>query len=335
MTDSILTPGARTEPIVSPTGRPVPVTLLSGFLGAGKTTLRNRILNGDHGLRVGVLVNDFGAVNIDADLIEGVEENTINLSNGCVCCEVRDDLVSSLEELLLRRREIDYVILEASGIADPEGVVMTFLDAKYEDLLRLDSITCIVDADGVYDEDDDQDVAILKLRQIGFADLVILNKVDLVGPEYTKAIRGWIDGMLNRVRIVETEFCDVPLEILLAVGRFDPGVVDDLSTAGSAHAEGTGFVTWHYTSAKQLSLAELREVIRTLPAAVYRCKGFVYTEEDPDERFVIQTVGRRSTVASLGAWGERARRTDLVLIGAAGSLDTDELQRRLDQCRVG
>ncbi len=164
MTDPILSPGARTEPITSPTGRPVPVTLLTGFLGAGKTTLLNRILNGDHGFRVGVLVNDFGAVNIDADLIEGVEENTINLSSGCVCCEVRDDLVTSLEELLLRRREIDYVILEASGIADPEDVVMTFLDAKYEDLLRLDSITCFVDADGVYDERDDQEVAMLKLR---------------------------------------------------------------------------------------------------------------------------------------------------------------------------
>jgi len=164
---------------------------------------------------------------------------------------------------------------------------------------------------------------------------VILNKVDLVGPEYTKALRGWIDGLLNRVRIVETEYCDVPLEILLAVGRLDPGVVDDLSTADNPHAEGTGFVTWHYTSTEQLSLDDLREVIRTLPAAVYRCKGFVYAAEDPNERFVIQTVGRRSTVASLGAWGERARRTDLVLIGATGSLDTDELKRRLDQCRIG
>ena len=132
------------------------MTLLTGFLGAGKTTLLNRILNGDHGLRVGVLVNDFGAINIDAELVEGVEENTINLTNGCVCCEIRDDLVQSLEELLTRVDAVDYVILEASGVADPEGIVMTFLDQRYEKLLRLDSITCIIDAEAVFAHGDDE-----------------------------------------------------------------------------------------------------------------------------------------------------------------------------------
>lgn len=98
----------------------VPVTLLTGFLGAGKTTLLNRILRGEHGMRVGVLVNDFGAINIDASLVESVEENTISLVNGCVCCEIREDLVSSLEELLTRTDALDHVILEASGVADPK-----------------------------------------------------------------------------------------------------------------------------------------------------------------------------------------------------------------------
>jgi G3E family GTPase len=165
------------------------VTLLTGFLGAGKTTLLNRILNGEHGLRVGVLVNDFGAINIDAELIEGVEENTINLTNGCVCCEIRDDLVQSLEELLMRVDAIDYVILEASGVADPEGIVMTFVDQRYEQLLRLDSITCVIDAEAVFAHGDDEKLNMLKLRQIGFADLVVLNKVDLVGPEHLEVIK--------------------------------------------------------------------------------------------------------------------------------------------------
>ena len=193
---------------------------MTGFLGAGKTTLLNRILNGEHGLRVGVLVNDFGAINIDAELVAGVEQNTISLTNGCVCCEIRDDLVNSLEQLLTREDAIDYVILEASGIADPEGIVMTFLNPRYEGLLRLDSITCIIDAVGIFADGDNERLNLLKLRQIGFADLVLLNKTDLVGPEHIEVIREWIGHHIQRIRIVEATQCDVPLEILLAVGRF-------------------------------------------------------------------------------------------------------------------
>lgn len=334
MTDRILAPGPRLDPIVSPTGEPIPVTLLTGFLGSGKTTLLNRILNGDHGLRVGVLVNDFGAVNIDADLISAVEENTISLKNGCVCCEVRDDLVDSLEQLLLDDRGIDYVILEASGVADPESVVMTFLDARYEHLLRLDSITCVVDAEGLFVDRDNEPLTMLKLRQIGFADLVILNKTDLVGTESVATIRAWIDSHLNRVRIVEAEHCNIPLDVLLAVGRFDPAHAQQLAPHLNTRHETPDFDTWHYETDNPLSEKALRKAIRRLPAAIYRCKGFVYLAKHPNDRYVLQGVGRRTTLTSLGPWGNQEPRTSLVFIGGHNSIDTENLRTALDACIV-
>ncbi len=334
-TGSILAPAPRTEPIAIPGRDPVPVTLLTGFLGAGKTTLLNRILNGQHGLRVGVLVNDFGAINIDAELVAGVEQNMINLTNGCVCCEIRDDLVDSLEQLLMREDAIDYVLLEASGVSDPAGIVMTFLDQKYERLLRLDSITCIVDAEAVFAHGDNEALNMLKLRQIGFADLIVLNKVDLVGPEHVEVVKEWIDHHLHRIRIIEATRCDVPLEILLAVGRFDPAHVVS-QHKGHEHHYGHGtlasmFQTWSFESDRPLSLEALRQMVRReLPASIYRCKGIVYTADHPDKRFTLQVVGRRTEISELDEWGQRTPRTQIVAIGAA--IDAQELSDRFESC---
>jgi G3E family GTPase len=331
----ILAPPPRTEPISIPGRDPVPVTLLTGFLGAGKTTLLNRILNGKHGLRVGVLVNDFGAINIDAELVEGVEENLINLANGCFCCEIRDDLVRSLEQLLERAESIEYIILEASGVADPEGIVLTFLNQRYEQLLRLDSITCIVDAEAIFTHGDNEQINMLKLRQIGFADMVVLNKTDLVGPEHIEVAKDWIDHHLNRIRIIETVRCDVPLEILLAVGRFDPAhVISD--NQGIEHHHGHGsvgkmFKTWSFESDRPMAVKALRDMVRKdLPASIHRCKGIIYAADQPDKRLTLQVVGRRAEIYQLDQWGKRKPRTQIVAIGS--SIDDNVLNNMFNAC---
>ena len=266
----------------------IPVTILTGFLGAGKTTLLNRILNGDHGLRIAVLVNDFGSVNIDAELVVGVEDDVISLANGCVCCEVRDDLVQTVTDLVARPEAPEYVLLEASGVADPSGIAMTFVDGGLRDRLRLDSIISIVDADQAFAYPDYPAVQELKLRQVGFSDMVILNKTDLVDEEQLERVKHWIEERLARIRFIEAVHCDVPLEVLLSVGRFDGGQLQDVAS----RREHQKFSTWTYESDRPLSTEKLREAAKALPASVYRVKGMLYTTDAPDRRGVLQLVGR-------------------------------------------
>ena len=313
----------------------IPVTILTGFLGAGKTTLLNRILNGSHGLRVAVLVNDFGAINIDTELIVGVEDNAISLANGCVCCQIRDDLVETIEEVISRPENPEYILLEASGVADPSGIAMTFAIPTFRDRIRLDSIISIVDTEQVFAHQEHPYVEILKLRQIGFSDMVVLNKVDLVDEDQLQKVRDWINSRMKRVRIVEAVQCDVPLEILLAVGRFDPQQLVASNNGGHHdHIDhGETFSTWSFETDQPLSLAALTEMVKkSLPGNIYRCKGVVYAAETPERRAILQVVGRRSDVSLDEEWNGSVPRTQLVAIGAPGSIDSEMLTAQFEAC---
>jgi G3E family GTPase len=315
----------------------VPVTILTGFLGAGKTTLLNRILNGSHGLRVAVLVNDFGAINIDTELIIGVEDNAISLANGCVCCQIRDDLVETIEEVITRPEQPEYILLEASGVADPSGIAITFAIPTFRDRIRLDSIISIVDAEQVFAHPEHPGLEYLKLRQIGFSDMVILNKVDLVDEAQLQKVRDWIDSKMRRVRMVEAVQCDVPLEILLAVGRFDP---QQLVEPNNGHRpqtnHGQTFSTWSFQTDRPISLDALNEMVKKqLPGNIYRCKGVVYAAENPERRAVLQVVGRRADVALGEEWEDVRPRTQIVAIGAPGSINPEALTEQFEACISG
>ncbi|MFA9564372.1 MAG: GTP-binding protein [Acidimicrobiales bacterium] len=306
-----------------------PVTVLTGFLGAGKTTLLNRILSSDHGLRVGVLVNDFGAINIDEQLIVGKDDNTISLANGCVCCEIDSDLIGAIESLIALDESPEYILLEASGIADPFGIAMTVGNRRFEDTIRLDGIISVVDLEQIFAHPEYPALQDLKLRQIGNSDMVVLNKVDLVDDDQVTRVHEWIDERIPRVRTYETSYADVPLEILLGVGGF---AADSRDRTPSAHAhDDHGFESWSYESDAPLSLDALRDTIKRLPGSVFRCKGIVHTAEDASP-FVIQSVGRRSTFAPAPDVDPSDRTSRIVIIGAAGTLDAADLRMQFDGC---
>jgi len=319
----------------STTNNAVPVTILTGFLGAGKTTLLNRILNGSHGLRVAVLVNDFGAINIDTELIVGVEDNAISLANGCVCCQIRDDLVQTVNEVINRPENPEYILLEASGVADPSGIAMTFVQPNFLDRIRLDSIISIVDCEQFFAYPEYPGLQELKLRQIGFSDMVILNKVDLVDERQLQEVKDWINNRLNRVRMVDSVQCNVPLEILLSVGRFDPqqlaGSDGELHPMKGDH--GQTFSTWSFQTDQPLSLEALREMVKKqLPGSIYRCKGVVFAAETPEQRAILQIVGRRSDVSLGEPWDGDQPLTQIVAIGAPGGIDPEDLSSKFEAC---
>ncbi|MBS1992763.1 MAG: GTP-binding protein [Cyanobacteria bacterium SZAS LIN-3] len=310
-----------------PSSAPIPLAVLTGFLGAGKSTLLKRILTGEHGLRIAVLINDFGAINIDADLIVSVDENIISLANGCVCCSIRDDLTSAIEGLIDLSQPPEYIILEASGIADPAGIAIAFSIDRNDPKVKLDTIICVLDAEQFFETPDHKQ---LKQLQIAASDLVLINKVDLVDEEQVEKIEAWMFENFRRHRVIKTTQCDVPLEVLLGAGRFGPA--SEAALPEQHNHSAWKFKTWSYETRSALSLGALEQVVAKLPVNIYRCKGILNTVEAPDRRTILQVVGKRVSFSDGGGWNQSEPNSRIVVIAADGELDLNYLQEQFDQC---
>jgi G3E family GTPase len=307
-----------------------PVTVLTGFLGAGKTTLVNRLLAEDHGRRLAVLVNDFGSVDVDSELIVGINSATVSLANGCVCCEIRDDLMAAVESVMRQDADLDGIVLEASGVAEPMGIARTFAAPEARPVVRLDGIIAVVDAEQLPDQAEDPATRDLVFSQIGYSDLAILNKVDLADRERIDRVRSFVEERLPTVRIIEAEYADVPLEVLIGTRPESP---DDAAITDE-HEHDHRFVSWVYRRGGPFDLAALQRTIEALPRSVYRIKGFVFGDSNHDDRYLLQAVGMRADIVSHDAWGAVEPETCLVVIADRETIDPADIDQRLDACRV-
>ena len=280
----------------------IPVTLLTGYLGAGKTTLLNRILTENHNKNFAVIVNEFGEVGIDNDLVVGVDEEVFEMNNGCICCTVRGDLIRIVSGLLKRTEAFDGIIIETTGLADPGPVIQTFfVDDELSTRVELDQVVTVVDAAHFLDRVDDSHEA---EEQAAFADLIILNKTDLVDETGLAAVRDKILSLNNQVRIIESQKCNVELDEVLDRKAFDlsrllaiePGLMEE-DPEDHEHDETISSVSLNCEApldAKKFS-AWMRELIRENGTAIFRSKGILCLD-DSDRRYVFQGVHMLSLI---------------------------------------
>ena len=315
----------------------VPVTLVTGFLGAGKTTLLRHLLAGDHGRRIGVVVNDFGALDIDAELIREVhgETHTLRLTNGCICCSIRGDLLETVAQLTARPEPPDWIVVETSGISDPQQVAATFALPELAPVARLDSVVTVLDADG-FPRTRDASRA-LATRQIEAADLVLVNKTDLVDTAQREAIETIVRRLAPHARTLACRHGCVPLDVLLGPGGepfppLRPGYRPARSPSGAPdHASEYASFAWESTLA--LDAERLQEAIRAFPRSILRGKGFVRTVQAPHEEGEFHLVGERATLTRGRPWRETPR-TRLVFIGERDATAQDRVTALLDATRA-
>jgi len=305
----------------------IPLTLIGGFLGAGKTTVLNRLLSGDHGLRLAVIVNDFGSVNIDASLIRAEDNEMIGLENGCVCCSSSGQLGDALDRMTGLVDVPDAIVIEASGVADPQSVAYVAMTSPR---VKLDGVVTVVDSETLLERAGDAHLGDLVTRQIAAADIVLLNKTDLVTDGRRSEVREWIRAHAPEARIVEGEYGQVPTALVLGVGESRlEAQADTDEQPGHRHDEQLD--TWTFSSRIPLDRVSFMEVIKSLPETVIRAKGILQATDDPEHRVIFQLVGKRWEFTQGAGWADEAPQSSLVLIGLPGSIP-NQLRGRFDDC---
>ena len=279
-------------------GDEIPFTVIGGFLGAGKTTLLNRLLRDATGRRFAVMVNDFGAFDIDGDLVTDHGGDTIALANGCLCCSIGDSLVTTLLSLLERPERFDHIVVEASGVADPGRIAdLATLEAR----LARDGVIVVVDAAEVSARAADRRTGDTITRQLAAADLLVLNKLDLA--QDLPALRRWLSTH-SVAPLLEATHADVPLDVLFGLDRH-----------GASAGEGTAerFASWSYEWPEPVERETVLAMLRDA-AGVLRAKGILRFADTPARRSVVHLVGRRLDVSDGGSWSDNAV-SRLVLLG--------------------
>lgn len=306
------------------TPRTLPITLVGGFLGAGKTTLLQSMLRQLSGRRVAVLVNDFGDLEVDADLVESVSEGVMRLKGGCMCCAIRESVVAEVLKLAEQSPAFEHVVIEASGASDTAALRDTFRTLERHQTVRLDGLITVVDVELF--EPRHPDVGLLQRCQVMAADVVVLNKVDRVDAARMQAVRGEILELAPNARVWQTEYSKVPQEVLMGGPLAEGAHVAPLA----ASAEGL-LSTEVLVLGRPVPGRALVAWLAGLPRDVFRAKGFVRLEERPEDKVLLQVVSGRVHVQTHGLWGDAEQPSQLVLIAAKGRVDFDALQTQLGE----
>ena len=302
----------------------IPVVLVAGFLGSGKTTVVNYLLAHAGGRRIAAVVNDFGAINIDAELITGAADGVVSLSNGCICCSLEGDLLRTLAALLRRDPQPETIVIETSGVADPMDVVRNLMDPMIWREAPLETVLCVVDTTTPVAMLDD---ALLR-SQVRAADVVALSKVDLADAADYVRVRDAVRAIRPAAVMVDAPYGEVPAALLFpSVDR-----VPAPRAPGRQRPAADRFETLSWTSELPVSLSRLQEAIGRLAPKLARAKGLFDTVEQPGRLMVFQFAGGRARLAPGGTPTAGTPRTRIVFVAEIGVLSRAEIDRIMEGC---